>query len=292
MNTKRYVIALLVLFLTAVGVDSYAQETSSGYNENSIRPIHESDIMFKKRIWRRMDLREKQNRPFFAFNNEITKIIVEAVKQGVLYPYENDSLKTRMSKEQFLTNITLPEQGGGLSEEEKALGFSDDNDSWGDDGWGDTGSDATADANEDLGDDYFRPSEMAILELMEDMIFDKKRSRMYWDIQSVKIILPASLFPETGLIREVAVFKYKDLVELFKNMPDEAIWFNPQNSAAHRNLADAFELRLFTARITKVSNPRNDYIIDVYGGDPKKALMQSHIIEQDLIETEHNLWEY
>ena len=105
-----------------------AQEQDLGLNPNSIRPIHEDDIMYKKRVWRRMDLKEKQNKGFFASGNEITKIMIVAVKQGLLYPYitENDSLNTRLTKEDFLERLRLPEEGDGLTEEEKALGFTDD----------------------------------------------------------------------------------------------------------------------------------------------------------------------
>ena len=115
--------ALLVIVMLVVGNASFAQERDIEVNPLSVYPILDHDIMFKKRVWRRMDLREKQNRPFFAFNNEITKIIIEAVKAGILHPYENDSLRTRMSREKFLENLKMPDLGGGLTEEEKALGF-------------------------------------------------------------------------------------------------------------------------------------------------------------------------
>ena len=66
------------------------------------------------------------------------------------------------------------------------------------------------------------------------------------------------------------------------------------------SLADAMELRLFSSRITKVSNPDDDNIITIvnkeYGDqDTKKAqkvLYLSQKIEYDLMEFEHNLWEY
>lgn len=301
MKRISYVLALGLVATLGINSQVAAQElASTGYNPNSVHPIHESDIMFKKTLWRRMDLNEKQNRPFFAFNNEITKIIIEAVKAGILHPYMNDSLKTRMSKEQFLENLKLPDAGAGLTEEEKAMGFTEEETGWGDDsgGWGDEGTsegDSVATGETEVEDegpvDEFFPSEVSILEIKEDMIFDKKRSRMYFDIQSIKLIIPADKF-ETGLYRPVGVFRYKDLVELFRSMPEQAIWFNPQNSAQHRNLADAFQLRLFNARITKVANPQNLEIMDIYSSSQREGLIKSQQIEEDLIEFEHNLWEF
>lgn len=292
--------ALLMITLLLAGSFSYAQERELTVNPNSVYPILNHDVMFKKRVWRRMDLREKQNRPFFAFNNEITKIIIEAVQAGILHPYANDSLKTRMSKEQFLENLKMPDLGGGLTEEEKALGFGDD-EGWGDegdDGWGDDeggddwGNEEAADASSKPSD-YFFPNEVSILELMEDVIFDKRRSRLYYDIQAVTLIIPASTFASTtGLQKQIGTFKYIDLVALFRSMPEEAIWFNPQNSAEHKNLADAFTLRLFSARMTKIANPENLEIVDIYNRSPREGIMASQHLEHKLMEMEHNLWDY
>ncbi len=289
MKKSFYLLLGLLLAVLALPSVSVAQETD-GYNPNSLYPIHESDILYKKRVWRRMDLREKQNRPFFASNNEITKVIIDAVKEGKLQPYENDSLSRRMSKERFLEQLKLPEVGGGLSDEEIALGFSDSDDGWGgggDDGWGDDGGSG----GEGEEQDYFFPNEISILELQEDIIFDKKRSRLYYDLQSIKLVIPAEKF-ETGLIREVAVFRYKDLAKLFKEKPSEAIWFNPWNSQEHRNLADALALRLFNARIIKVENPQDSYIVDVYNKSPKQGILASQWLEDQIVEFEHDLWEF
>ncbi len=291
-----------MLAILVVGGPALAQERELSVNPLSVYPILDHDVMFKKRVWRRMDLKEKQNRPFFAFNNEITKIVIEAVQAGILHPYVNDSLKTRMSKEEFLENLKMPDLGGGLTEEEKALGFGDedefgDDDGWGsdeegDDGWGDEGEDENASSGSNSAD-YFFPSDVSVLEIMEDVIFDKRRSRLYYDIQSVKLVIPASVFASTtGLQKEIGVFKYIDLVALFRSIPDEAIWFNPQNSAEHKNLADAFTLRLFSARLTKIANPENSEIVDIYNRSPKDGIMASQQLEHKLMEMEHNLWDY
>lgn len=306
MKRLSFIVGLILLFVAAPDYKAVAQGKVNGYNPNSVNPIHANDIMYEKRVWRRMDLTEKQNLPFFAYNNEITKIIIEAVKAGLLPVYLNDSLKTRMTKEEFLEQMKIPDYGGGgLTEEEKQMGFSDEDDSgWGDDaGWGDDGggggdswdgdgggdSGSGGDAEESA--DYYLPKDVSVLEITEDMIFDRKRSTLVWDIQAIKLVLPPERF-ETGLQRDVGVFKYKDLEKLFRSMPQTAIWFNPQNNAEHRNLAEAFELRLFSARIVKISNPKDDYLADVYNQFPKAGIIASQKAEQDLMEIEHNLWEF
>jgi gliding motility associated protien GldN len=280
---KNALIGTLILcLLSVVASVSIAQEERLTYNENSVYPIPYANQMYKRTVWRRMDLKEKQNRPFFSTSNEITRIIIDAVKDGLLYPYQDDSLNKRMSKEQFFENLKLP------TEEEDDFGadagFGDDSGAWGDSGWGDENGTSTPEVQ------YYDATQLNIMRIKEDMIFDKVRSRLYWDIQSFELILPATEVA-TGLEKSVGVFRYKDLEELFRSWPDRAIWYNRQNTAHHRNMADAFLLRLFNARVVKVSNPRDDMIQDI-SPDQKSALIKSQAEEYKLIEYEHNLWEY
>lgn len=287
---KKFVCVLVMVVVAFVveKPEALAQETASGYNENSVRPVHKDYMMYKRRVWRRMDLREKQNKPFFAYNNEVTRILIDAVKDGRLYAYKNDSLKERMSKEEFLENLLTPDSEIGLTEDEQAMGFGEETDNgWGtqDDAWGET-EDQQQMVN------YFFPNEVSLMNIVEDVFFDRIRSRQYYDIQAIELVLPADKIP-TGLERKVATFKYIDVERLFRSMPEEAIWFNPQNGAQHRNLADAFQLRLFNARITKVENPDNLQIVDIQGnGDLKRGLYASQEMEYKLMEYEHDLWEY
>ncbi len=273
-----------ILIIFAVGllsISSYAQEARLPYNENSVYPIPYVNQMYKRTVWRRMDLKEKMNRPFFSTSNEITRIIIDAVKDGLIYPYVDDSLNKRMSKEQFLENLKLPkdEEEFGAAD----AGFGDEG-GWGDSGWGDEGQAAAPE------EQYYDATQLNIIRIKEDMIFDKVRSRLYWDIQSIELIIPATEVA-TGIEKSIGVFRFKDLEQLFRSMPDRAIWYNRQNTAQHRNMADAFLLRLFDARIVKVSNPRDDWIADIYP-DQKAALIKSQEEEYRLIEYEHTLWEY
>ena len=293
---KKFVLIIIGALMVLV-IPTKAQESSNdGYNANSVYPVHEDNIMFKKRVWRRMDLREKQNIPFFASGNEITKHIIEAAQAGIIPIYQDDSLVTRRTKEEFLEALEDPRlqdinAGGG----DDAWGSSGGDDWGSDDGWGDTGGDAAADEGQgdDIGevDTKFKARDVSILEIMEDMIFDKQRSVLVWDMQAVSLKIPAENYT-SGIEKTIGVFKYIDLVDLFRSNPEQMIWFNPQNSAEHKNLADAFALRLFSAHIIKVANPQNNMIIDIYNSSAKEGIMASQWIEYDLMEKEHELWSY
>ncbi|GHB60890.1 type IX secretion system ring protein PorN/GldN [Persicitalea jodogahamensis] len=140
-------------------------------------------------------------------------------------------------------------------------------------------------------EEEFFPDQLSLLEIKEDWIFDKKRSRPYFDIQTVTIMLPADQNTSTGLEIPIASFKYKDLDRLFRSDPKKYIWYNTVNSAQHKNLADAFDLRLFYGRITKYSNPMDKSFIDIYKGE-KQGLIKSLQYEQELLELESSMWEY
>jgi hypothetical protein len=269
-----------------------AQEKSNNYlNPLSLRPIHEENVMYKTTLWRRIDLREKQNQPLFAKGAEITKHLIDAVKAGLIVAYSNDSLTQQLTLDQFNERLMMKVEGGGLSQEEKAAGFS----TGGDDGWGGDnggakpaadGTTATASASD--GVEIFA-NQLTSLELKEDWVFDKQRSRQYFDILTMTLIVPADQ-TELGFDRPIATFKYKELERYFRSNP-KCIWYNTANVAQHKNLADAFELRLFHGKIIKKSNALDKFLDDIYKS-PREGMLKSEQLEHELMEFEHNLWEY
>ena len=295
-------ITVLTSLLAFVGLSAaFAQEKSdNGINPLSLRPVHESNVMYKLTLWRRLDLNEKANQPLFAKGTEITKHLIDGVKAGVLEPYDNDSVSTKITLEEFTRRLTKKFEGGGLSKEEIEAGFGTESSSE-DDGWGGGGSatettsqdsghtETKTTANANLGVYELFANHLYIIELKEDWIFDKQRSRQYFDIQTITIKIPADLSSD-GLEKELASFKYKELESYFRLNPN-CIWYNAANTAQHKNLADAFELRLFTGRIIKKSNALNKYLDQVYKS-PKEGLQKSQQLEYELLEWENNLWEY
>ncbi len=249
----------------------------TGYNPLSVRPIHVSDIMWKKTLIRAIDLREKQNKPLFSRNREITRLLIDAVTKGDVTPYANDSLDRKITIDEFNEGIKIPIEGGELTAEEKEIALAN----------GDSSVLQTG------GPSYYFPTDLYQMEIKEDLIFDKQRSRLYYDIIAVTMYVPAD-HPQNvkGIQQVIASFSYKDLVEkVFKDNP-KAIWFNVQNDQQHKNLADAFDLRLFSSYIIKVSNPNDSYLVDIYGGDQIKGIMSSQWAAMELLEFEHNLWEF
>lgn len=247
---------------------------SAGYNTMSVRPIHVSDIMYKMSVWRRINFKEKCNEPFFAQNNEFTRIIMESVRRGQLQAYQSngDSVNRPMTAQAFFDIITEKPESGGEPVIDAFTGKPVE-----------TGP---------IQGTEMTPRELYLVELKEDLIFDKQRSRQFYDIQVVSLIIPSEKSLK-GIEQPLASFRYKDLDKLFKDMPN-AKWYNFANRAEDKKLSDAFDLRLFCSRIVKMSNPKDEPIEGMaeYGGNIKASLIASQQAELDIVEKENELWDF
>lgn len=272
----RCIFSFTAVFAGELDVES----TRSAYNPHSLHPIPEENILIKNRIWRHIDLKEKINKPFFPHKEEITKVIIEGVEAGLLIAYLDEDFTMPMTKEEFFEKLKLPEVDH-FSEEDKALEFADDDD------WQDKTQQETSAIKDDKRSDYFLPSQVSILELVEDWIFDKVRSIQLYDIQSVKLMIPADQF-ETGLQKEIGILKYKDLAAYFDEKG--TTWVNVKNSAGNIKMTEAFALRLFSSSIVKLENPDDNTIADIYNKTPKASAIASKELEEALLEKEYFLW--
>lgn len=270
------------------------------YNPNSIDPIPRYEQLFKHRVWLIVDLKEKQNKGFFARNGEITDFIVNAAYSGELPIYKNDSLTSLMTIDEFKNSMVMIEGQQFPAWEQGAVYYEGDRVSYNGMVYTAIFDDITtvpADSPDDweatpgLGSAVtYTSRQISMLEVMEDVIFDRRRSRLYHQIQSVKLIIPGSE-TQDQVQKELGVFRYVDLYNLFQENPGKAIWVNRYNPAENKNFADAFKLRLFRSYLFRFENPDNDAIVDMYR-NRMEAIMASEWWEMELMEKEHNLWEY
>lgn len=112
------------------------------------------------------------------------------------------------------------------------------------------------------------------VQLIEDRIFDKNRSDMYYDIQYLCLI---QVDPKGALPDEPAVcFRYKDVMDVM----DDTQWRNRANDAEDRSMRETIELRRFNSYVTVVS------------GEESRTLNEAELRRQQMIEFEHHLWTY
>jgi gliding motility associated protien GldN len=308
---RRY---LGVVLMSAVSASAFAQaevesaevgaafksEMEQQYNPNSLLPIPMYEQHYKTRVWRSMDLLEKQNKGFFAKNGELTKLIMDAVMSGeVTDIYASDSLTTKIGKDEFIKRMqqeAAVQQTPWVPTDDK---YTDDLVSYNGKNYRalrdskganpETSPDDWAITSEGKATNFF-PSDVSNIQIVEDMIFDKRRSRLYYDIQAFELSVPGSK-TQTGFNQSLGWFRYKDLEKLFRAHPQKAVWFNRQNTAQNKNFADAFLLRLFHGSLNKIENPEDEDIFSQYPTH-REGVWATEWAEMQLMEKEHNLWEF
>ena len=196
---RKLILSAGAVLCCATVFGQYDPEAS--VNPNSLFNIPVYEQVYKVRVWRDMYLNEKQNKGFFARGNEMTRVIVEAIKSGeIAKVYKNDSLsdKSVFTKTDFFTSMQMKVKQDFQKWDLNTNYVTTDRVNY-------NGKDyeCTADNVGQLPDgpppnDYWSPTtagnalefgwtDMYKLELMEDIIFDKRRSRLYYDIQGFQI---------------------------------------------------------------------------------------------------------
>lgn len=299
---KRFVLSCVV----AAPLVVWAQPEEVQYNPNSINPIPRYEQLYKLRVWRKIDLRERMNKGFFSTNGEITKLIMDAVMTGeITNIYKNDSLSdnSRFTKDEFIANQVY-QQGQSYPAWDPAntyylndvISFNGKNyESQIDNNVGvNPGSAANGEwivSTQGKALTYL-PRDVNIINMTEDVIFDKRRSRLYYDIQGFEL---QAFDQNTSTYKSLGWFKYKEVEKVFRNHPVQAVWFNRQNTAENKNFADAILLRLFKGTIYMIENPDAFTIDDIYRANGRpyyEGVWAREWAEMMLMEKEHNLWEF
>ncbi len=282
---KRIIFAILTLvglanMAMAQGVYDDFIYTRQAVQERKVVPwpyLREADVFWAKRVTRIIDVREKQNQCMQWPKNPLSLILYNAVKDGKLIPYRDDSLRSVMTVEEFM----------GLGSDTDYVEVPIDP------------NDPTL-TELDTISTPFRPDEkIKKYRVLEDWIFDKKESRMY-----VRIIAIAPLYnPKVGGLelgeQDLCVLKYHkspddadqyDVREIMVNMEV----FNRSNDAARITFDDWFEQRMFSSYIVKEANQYDNRIKDYeeFKDNKVAALLEAERIKNDLFEKEHDLWEY
>lgn len=278
---------ILPFVLSAMTVTSFAQGPKPRQEplmDNRVVPwpyLREADVMWSKRIWRVIDTRQKQNQPMMWPRNPLNTILYNAVLNGTLIPYKNDSLTSSYNMEQYINYFAQRKPVKIL--------INPNGDPY-----------DPSNVRYDTIDVRLRAEDVKKFKIMEDWIFDKKESRMYVRIIAIApIVSPEVEGVEVGE-QDWGWFKY------YNNAPDSAgrtdirhllvnnVLFNRQNDVPYLSYDDWFEQRLFSGYIVKESNAYDLYINQFaeFRDNGVAALLESERIHNELMERESDLWEH
>jgi hypothetical protein len=273
-------------------------------NQNSVEKIPYYEQLYRFRVWRTVDLNEKQNAGFKSSKSDISQFLLQSIKSGAITVY-NDSLTTVMTPEEVTVsnkaNLEPPYDA-------KKSYFINETASYNGKNYESTRNDNIAHLPTDANwwqvsanqTEYFTKDNVVGIELVEDVIFDKRRSRLYYDPQAIGLLAQKAGSTD---ISPIGYIKYKDFYDLVEKsfhskdmtVRDKVMWRNRYNPSENRSFVDAFKLRLFHGVILKVENPGDYSIQQIYernGRTYGESVFARWEEEMKMMEKEHNLWEY
>ena len=285
---KRLIVVLFFLLAYSVSNRVQAQEVlkPSKYpdgiytkeNTRTRRPIsytslREADVMWSKRIWRQIDLKQKINHPLYYPSDVIgdRKSLFQAIKDAALI--DNSITCFSAMDDEFRTEYTKTEVEGLLSRWDSTHQVDDVNN---------PGTTILAPIPVNITSDMITG-----YQIKEDWFFDKQRSVL--DVRIIGLLVITQRKSENGdVVGEKGLFwiYFPEARPVFAN---QEVYMR-HNDAERRTIDDIFWKRLFSSFILKESNVYNRRIGDYTSG--LDALLESERIKKEIFTSEHDLWHF
>lgn len=235
------------------------------------------DAVYRQRVWREIDTREKLNHPFNYSadedngNQRFISILMQAIQDSAVTVFSSidDRFTTPMSK----------------AEVAKAFG----------------GDEIDVPIYNELGEQTgvkkMRPEvnldSFYKFRIKEEVIFDKESSRLFWRILGIAPV--KNIITTMGVyVGESELFwvYYPDMRNIFSKYDV----YNPKNFGGRMSWEELFEGRMFYGRIIKSSldNPKDMRIKEMKGLTENGILqlLEGENVKEKIFNYEQNLWEY
>ena len=236
--------------------------------------IREDDAVYRQRVWRELDTREKMNLPFRYSadedngNQRFISIILKAIREREITAFDatDDRFTTPLTPAKVMESFaggvdTVPvyDMQGNIERYEVRTR-------------------------------EFDPDSIYQFRLKEEWVFDKESSRMFVRILGICPVKPqyttSGVF--VGMIPMFWVY-YPDA----RNVLSRYEAFNGKNFGARMTWEELFENRMFSSYITKstMDNPYDRRLKD-YIKDPILRLLEGENIKDKIFNYEQDLWSY
>jgi gliding motility associated protien GldN len=239
--------------------------------------LRADDAVYRHKIWREIDTREKINLPFTYSadenngNQRFISILLQAIKDSAVTVFSNvdDRFTTPMTTSEVAKVITgdpidvpLYDTLGNLT--------------------------GTVKKYNDISFDSFYK-----FRIKEEVIFDKESSRLFWRILGIAPV--KNVITSQGInLGETELFwvYYPDMRSTFAKYDV----YNGKNFGARMSWEELFESRMFYGRIIKstIDNPNDRFIKNTPGltESPILQLLEGENIKEKIFNYEQDLWSY
>ncbi len=237
--------------------------------------LRQADVMWQKRVWRRIDLRKKQNQVFY-FPEEPAqgrKNLFDYIRKGLLEdgtltaydpgpPTDPDDEFTRAYTTDEVMKVMVSETEVEIFDE-----------------FGDvTGTETVYDT--------LRSANIKFYEVKEEWFFERQRSVMDVRIIGIKPMAEVEGPDGNPTLQDLFWIYFPEARYVFANSEV----FNRKNDAERRTYEDVFWKRQFESTVIKVSNVYDRQIRDYKTG--LDALLEAEKIETEIFNFEHDLWHF
>jgi gliding motility associated protien GldN len=240
--------------------------------------LRADDAMYRHKIWREIDTREKINLPFkYAAdenngNQRFISILFKAIQDSMVTVFDpiDDRFTTPMTKVDIVKKMAgepvvypIYDSVGNIS------GYKEE-------------------SRDIVLDSFYK------FRIKEEVIFDKESSRLFWRILGIAPVMNVYTAQTNQFVGTQELFwvYYPDMRPIFSKYDV----YNGKNYGARMSWEDLFESRMFYGRIIKstIDNPY-DRFIDQYPGLKDKGILQlleGENIKEKIFNYEQDLWSY
>lgn len=237
--------------------------------------IREADVLWAKKVWRIIDLRERINLPLYYPIEKmddrfsLINLLLHGVENEGLTAFStktNDEFQTRLSIEQ------LKYEMGAVRDTHQIQNV------------------VTQLFESKVVEGEMKPDEIKQILVKEIWFFDRNYSKL--DVRILGLCPIREYIESDGAVEQV---KKKQICWIYFNEARDLFArnevFNPRNDAQRRTFDDIFVKRHFGSYIVREANIYNNRQIDMYA-QGMDAMLESQRVKNEIATFEHDMWEF
>ena len=250
----------------------YEKENSINRRLIPYTHLREGDVMWEKRVWRVVDMREKLNQqlyfPLFPNASRISlmQLLAKYILSGQIIAFKDDEFLVPFEKAEIRDKMVIP----GVMTDVTNI---------------DSLGNEVITQEMSPADSTWLFNNFNELHIKEDWFFDKQKSVLEVRILSMGVFAPMPNKEEAGPIKQFYVY-YPACRPYFAKHEV----YNAKNDSERRTFEDIFWKRQFASTVKKESNVY-DRDIEFYSKGID-ALLESDRIKADIFRYEHDLWQF